>query len=256
MRGDRRRPRGRPGDLPPAGGDARRAARACRCAWAPPASPTACRTAMPCSPGSPCAASHRSISHRPPREPRGGIRVDLVLRRAALLHLFNVHFGLKIRERAAAGGARSSASTSFTPSSPGPRVVMGDLNEWFPGAVGRALRRELPGRAPAHAPGAAALLRARPDLLGRRAAGRGLQRAPEPAGRVGLGPSAGGRAAARAPSAAASVPLRRRRRAPAAGVGSPRRGGAQSRPARSRAASNRVRAPYSMSSIGVNSSSQ
>jgi len=27
----------------------------------------------------------------------------------------------------------------------GPRVVMGDLNEWFPGPVGRALRRELHG---------------------------------------------------------------------------------------------------------------
>jgi endonuclease/exonuclease/phosphatase family metal-dependent hydrolase len=28
---------------------------------------------------------------------------------------------------------------------PGSRVVIGDLNEWFPGAVGRALRRELQG---------------------------------------------------------------------------------------------------------------
>ena len=27
----------------------------------------------------------------------------------------------------------------------GPRVVVGDLNEWFPGAVGRTLRRELAG---------------------------------------------------------------------------------------------------------------
>ncbi|MGH7397125.1 MAG: endonuclease/exonuclease/phosphatase family protein, partial [Candidatus Rokuibacteriota bacterium] len=27
----------------------------------------------------------------------------------------------------------------------GPRIVVGDLNEWFPGAVGRALRRELIG---------------------------------------------------------------------------------------------------------------
>ena len=80
---------------------------------------------------------------RPPREPRGGIRLDTVVGER-VLHVFNVHFGLKIRERAEQveslvrehilGGDLS-----------GPRVVIGDLNEWFPGAVGRTLRRELHG---------------------------------------------------------------------------------------------------------------
>ena len=41
---------------------------------------------------------------RPYREPRGGIRLDLEMpgaeRGEGLLHVFNVHFGLKIRERA------------------------------------------------------------------------------------------------------------------------------------------------------------
>src|SRR5215469_586983 len=36
------------------------------------------------------------------REPRGGIRLDLVMNEG-LLHLFNVHFGLKVRERADQG---------------------------------------------------------------------------------------------------------------------------------------------------------
>src|SRR5438067_10380290 len=43
--------------------------------------------------------SHRFDLTRPPREPRGGIRLDSVVG-DGLLHLFNVHFGLKIRERA------------------------------------------------------------------------------------------------------------------------------------------------------------
>ena len=77
------------------------------------------------------------------REPRGGIRVDLVLPEG-LLHLFNVHFGLRIRERAAQV-ARLVREHILHADLTGPRVVVGDLNEWFPGAVGRALRGELAG---------------------------------------------------------------------------------------------------------------
>lgn len=77
------------------------------------------------------------------REPRGGIRVDLVVP-DGLLHLFNVHFGLRIRERAAQV-ARLVREHILHADLTGPRVVVGDLNEWFPGAVGRALRQELAG---------------------------------------------------------------------------------------------------------------
>ncbi len=83
---------------------------------------------------------------RPDREPRGGIRLDLALGDGVLLHLFNVHFGLKIRERAAQ--VRMLVREHILHDElTGPRVVVGDLNEWFwfPGAVGRALRRELHG---------------------------------------------------------------------------------------------------------------
>src|SRR5262249_39512438 len=79
---------------------------------------------------------------RPPREPRGGIRIDTVVG-GRTLHLFNVHFGLKIRERAEQVDAlvrehilRGDLSR--------PRVAIGDLNERLPRAVGRARRRELP----------------------------------------------------------------------------------------------------------------
>jgi endonuclease/exonuclease/phosphatase family metal-dependent hydrolase len=80
---------------------------------------------------------------RPPREPRGGIRLDTVVGER-VLHLFNVHFGLKISERAEQVETLVREHVLRRELS-GLRVVIGDLNEWFPGAVGRTLRRELSG---------------------------------------------------------------------------------------------------------------
>jgi endonuclease/exonuclease/phosphatase family metal-dependent hydrolase len=61
-----------------------------------------------------------------------------------LLHVFNVHFGLKIRERAVQ--VRTLVREHILHRDlTGPRIVIGDLNEWFPGTVGRVLRRELHG---------------------------------------------------------------------------------------------------------------
>lgn len=77
------------------------------------------------------------------REPRGGIRLDLTMN-DALLHVFNVHFGLKVRERADQVRTLVHEHILHRDLS-GPRIVIGDLNEWFPGAVGRLLRRELHG---------------------------------------------------------------------------------------------------------------
>lgn len=77
------------------------------------------------------------------REPRGGIRLDLTID-DGLLHVFNVHFGLKIRERA--NQVRTLVREHILHRDlTGPRIVIGDLNEWFPGTVGRMLRRELHG---------------------------------------------------------------------------------------------------------------
>ena len=83
---------------------------------------------------------------RPAREPRGGIRLDLRLTDGRLLHVFNVHFGLKIRERAEQVRMLVREHIRHDEVT-GPRVLVGDLNEWFwfRGPVGRALRRELHG---------------------------------------------------------------------------------------------------------------
>jgi len=74
------------------------------------------------------------------REPRGCLRVDLVANERTM-HVFNCHFGLGLRERREqvallAGFIRNSAHL------PGPRVLLGDFNEWHRGPVTRSLRRE------------------------------------------------------------------------------------------------------------------
>jgi endonuclease/exonuclease/phosphatase family metal-dependent hydrolase len=74
------------------------------------------------------------------REARGGIRADLALR-GQTLHVFNVHLGLRGRERAEQVKWLVERHILWDDRT-GPRVVIGDLNEWFPGRVGRALRQE------------------------------------------------------------------------------------------------------------------
>ena len=74
------------------------------------------------------------------REARGGIRVDLGFE-GETLHVFNVHLGLKVRERAEQVKWLVERHILWEARA-GPRIVVGDLNEWFPGRVGRALRQE------------------------------------------------------------------------------------------------------------------
>jgi endonuclease/exonuclease/phosphatase family metal-dependent hydrolase len=74
------------------------------------------------------------------REPRGCLRVDLGAN-GRTLHVFNAHFGLALRERREqlellAAFIRDSAALA------GPRVLMGDFNEWHRGPITRNLKRE------------------------------------------------------------------------------------------------------------------
>jgi endonuclease/exonuclease/phosphatase family metal-dependent hydrolase len=73
------------------------------------------------------------------REPRGCLRVDLDLDHTAV-HLFNCHFGLAFHERRAQlallAGFLKAADCE------GPRLLVGDFNEWHRGPVTRSLRRE------------------------------------------------------------------------------------------------------------------
>jgi endonuclease/exonuclease/phosphatase family metal-dependent hydrolase len=73
------------------------------------------------------------------REPRGALRVDLGVDDTAL-HVFNCHFGLAFRERRAQ--LELLATFIRDASCAGPRVVMGDFNEWHRGPVTRGLKLE------------------------------------------------------------------------------------------------------------------
>jgi endonuclease/exonuclease/phosphatase family metal-dependent hydrolase len=74
------------------------------------------------------------------REPRGCLRVDIGVG-GTTLHVFNCHLGLNFRERR----RQLDLLAGFIAVShqlPGPRVLMGDFNEWHFGPITRGLRRE------------------------------------------------------------------------------------------------------------------
>jgi endonuclease/exonuclease/phosphatase family metal-dependent hydrolase len=74
------------------------------------------------------------------REPRACLRVDLDVEGRAL-HVFNCHFGLALRERRRQVDVLGQFIRDMTTLA-GPRVVMGDFNEWHRGPVSRRLKRE------------------------------------------------------------------------------------------------------------------
>jgi endonuclease/exonuclease/phosphatase family metal-dependent hydrolase len=79
----------------------------------------------------------------PGREPRGCLRADLGIDRNTLLHVFNVHLGTSFFER------RYQARRLIGPSIlghlwlNGPRIVLGDFNEWTRGLATRFLADRL-----------------------------------------------------------------------------------------------------------------
>lgn len=88
----------------------------------------------------PVLGSGRCDLSRGLREPRGCLRVDLDIA-GTPLHVFNCHFGLALRERR----EQLDLLGVFIRDSErlaGPRVLMGDFNEWHRGPVTRGLRRE------------------------------------------------------------------------------------------------------------------
>jgi endonuclease/exonuclease/phosphatase family metal-dependent hydrolase len=87
----------------------------------------------------PVMAAERCDLSRGDREPRGCLRVDLAVDGTAL-HVFNCHFGLAFRERREQ--VRLLGEFIRTRPLAGPRVLMGDFNEWHRGPVTRSLRLE------------------------------------------------------------------------------------------------------------------
>ena len=84
-------------------------------------------------------SARRDLSHGL-REPRGCLRVDLDVK-GTPLHVFNCHLGLGLAERR---GQLELLGRFIRDSHrlAGPRVLVGDFNEWHRGPITRGLRRE------------------------------------------------------------------------------------------------------------------
>ena len=78
------------------------------------------------------------------QEPRGCLRVDVELGgTAAPVHIFNVHLGTAFIERRHQGRKLVSEEVLRDERLAGPRVVLGDFNEWTRGLASRLLGEEL-----------------------------------------------------------------------------------------------------------------
>jgi len=73
------------------------------------------------------------------REERGCLRVDIDLGRESLLRVYNVHLGTSFIERQSQARKLISESILSDANLPGPRIMLGDFNEWTRGLVTRLL---------------------------------------------------------------------------------------------------------------------
>ncbi len=79
----------------------------------------------------------------PGREPRGCLRADLGIDRNTTIHIFNVHLGTSYFERRHQARRLISSSILGHPWLNGPRIVLGDFNEWTRGLASRLLAARL-----------------------------------------------------------------------------------------------------------------
>ena len=74
------------------------------------------------------------------RERRGCLRTDVVLGKDAVLHVFNVHLGTSYMERRHQARTLLSDKVLNRKECRGPRIVVGDFNEWTRGLASRLMR--------------------------------------------------------------------------------------------------------------------
>lgn len=73
------------------------------------------------------------------REERGCLRVDIGVSEHQVLHLYNVHLGTAYRERPLQAQRLLDEEILKTKHIPGPRILLGDFNEWTRGAASQLL---------------------------------------------------------------------------------------------------------------------
>jgi endonuclease/exonuclease/phosphatase family metal-dependent hydrolase len=79
-----------------------------------------------------------NLSHRG-REERGCLRTDLLLSTQTTLHVYNVHLGTAYHERRHQGRRLVESDVLTREDVTGPRILLGDFNEWLPGLASRLL---------------------------------------------------------------------------------------------------------------------
>ena len=81
------------------------------------------------------------LSYESHREPRYCLRVDVEVEPGAILHVFNCHLGLALRERTFQRKQMISDAILLSEDLRHPVVVMGDFNDWPISVVHRILRQ-------------------------------------------------------------------------------------------------------------------
>lgn len=76
------------------------------------------------------------------REPRGCLRTDLRIGKNTLLQIFNVHLGTSYRERRSQGPLLLSDDMLNHAAHTGPRIIMGDFNEWTRGLTSKLMAQQ------------------------------------------------------------------------------------------------------------------
>lgn len=83
----------------------------------------------------------------PQREPRLALRTDVAWG-TQRLHIFNLHLGTAHRERRLQAERLIADDLLHATDLAGPRIVLGDFNEWTDGLASRTLRGEFPSSLP------------------------------------------------------------------------------------------------------------
>lgn len=96
------------------------------------------------------SARHHDLS-RPRREPRGVFQTEIEVAPGRLIHLFNVHLGTGHMERRYQARKLLNHDVLLRPDLRGPRLVLGDFNEWTHGLTSRLMRSEFQTFRPRHA---------------------------------------------------------------------------------------------------------
>lgn len=74
------------------------------------------------------------------REERGCLRADIALPNSPVLHFYNVHLGTAYLERRHQGRKLVESDILTRLDVTGPRILLGDFNEWLPGLSSRLFR--------------------------------------------------------------------------------------------------------------------